>query len=198
MSAGPDVPKEVVREYIRPAIRAVPSAMARPMGMCVFSLVGQLADGEVTSRWTTAGEQHQIALTTGGRDPHDIAMELLACLGQILWETLGREQLRVYGRLLRAELEAGVEGEIDEEALAEKQLLFRDRASARSQSHLERYARASFSETAAEYVHCLWHDVHLVRGAEHLPARQLRRRLELFCRWFPPDCGYQLFSASRS
>jgi hypothetical protein len=170
--------------------------MARCVGMCAFALVGQLPDAEVTSQWTTRGGERQIAVATGGRDHHDVAMELLACLGQILWERLSADQLRAYGQLLRAELEAGIEGEIDEEAFAEKKQLLRNRTSARSQRRLERYARTSFSETAAEYVHCLWHEVNIVSGAEHLPAHRLRRRLELFSGWFPPDRGYRLFACS--
>jgi hypothetical protein len=35
---------------------------------------------------------------------------------------------------------------------------------------------------AAEYVHCLWHDVTIRTGEEYLPAPQLRRRLELLAR----------------
>ena len=66
-------------------------------------------------------------MATKDRDDHDTAMELLACLGQILWEKLTPEQVRAYWQLLYAEFQAGIEGEIDEEAFAEKRMLLRNR-----------------------------------------------------------------------
>jgi hypothetical protein len=52
-----------------------------------------------------------------------------------------------------------VTGEIDEQALEEKRWLLSSAVLARSRNRLLRYAGASFASTAAEYVHCLWHDV---------------------------------------
>jgi hypothetical protein len=139
-----------------------------------------------------------ILLAAGDRGAHDTAMELLVCLGQILWERLTPDQSKAYWELLDAEFQAGIDGEIDDEAFTQKRMLLRNRATARSRRGLQRYVRTSFSETAAEYVHCLWHDVDVVSGSEQLPPRQLERRLELLSRWFPPDRGYTLFSRSQS
>ena len=41
----------LVREFIRPAVRAVPSSMARRLGSCRISLPAEVAAG-VASRWT--------------------------------------------------------------------------------------------------------------------------------------------------
>src|ERR1019366_8710520 len=90
---------------------------------------------------------------------------------------------------------ANISGEMDEQALDAKRLLLADRAHARDPRCLERYGVTSFAATAAEYVHCLWHDVTIRTGEAYLPAPQLRRRLELLARWFPPDRGYALFPA---
>jgi hypothetical protein len=119
-------------------------------------------------------------------------MELLLCLGQALWQKLNPGQLKAYWLLLRSELLAGISGEIDEDALREKRALLGGHISATSDRRLGRYGLASFAGTAAEYVHCLWHDVSVVTGPEHLPAQQLWRRLELLSIWFPPDRGHQL------
>jgi hypothetical protein len=194
LSASQDVPKALIREYIRPAVRAVPSEMARQMGMCRFSLVAELPDPDLTSQWTAIGQELEILVATRNRDDHDTAMELLVCLGQILWESLTPDQVRAYWQLLYAEFQTGIEGEIDDEAFARKRMLLRNRLSARSRTRLQQYARSSFAETAAEFVHCLWHDVNVVSGSEHLPSRQLQRRLELLSRWFPPNRGYTLYS----
>jgi hypothetical protein len=41
----------LVREFIRPAVRAVPSSMARRIGACRISLPTEAAAG-ITSQWT--------------------------------------------------------------------------------------------------------------------------------------------------
>jgi hypothetical protein len=183
----------VVREFIRPAIRAVPSGMARQLGYCRIRLAVDLGGASLASEWTAGEQDVRVSIAIGGRTEHDIAMELLICLGQALWQKLTSEQLRAYWRLLGSEFLAGARGEIDEEALKEKRALLGSRISAASDRRLERYGEASFAGTAAEYVHCLWHDVEVVSGAEHLPAQQLRRRLELLSGWFPPGRGHKLY-----
>jgi hypothetical protein len=147
----------------------------------------------LASQWVTTKDRLEIELASEGIDGHDLAMELLLCLGQALWEAVLPDERKAYLKLLCAEIEAGVSGEIDEGSLREKRALFSTRASARSRSRLEQYARSSFAATVAEYVHCLWHDVTVRTGSEHLPALWLRRRLELLARWLPPDRGHRLF-----
>ena len=138
-----------------------------------------------------------MTVATEGVSHHDLALELLLCVGQALWERTIPGEREAYWKLLGEEIEEGVSGEIDEQALTEKSALLASRASARSRRRFDRYARASFAGTAAEYVHCLWHNVKVRRGPEHLSARWLRRRLEMLARWFPPDRGYRLFSRMR-
>jgi hypothetical protein len=124
-------------------------------------------------------------------------MELLICLGQALWERLSAAEWSAYWTILRNEINSGIEGEIDEQALDEKRSLLESRSHTNSARHLESYGCASFAGTAAEYVHCLWHDVSIRSGADYLPAQPLRRRLELLARWFPPDRGHRLFPPAR-
>lgn len=187
---GPPGP---VAEFIRPALRAVPAALASRLGSCRISLPPRLEDPDLSSRWTWTGEALEIEVATEGIEPHDLAMELLLCLGQALWESAGGGDRAAYLRLLRDELEAGVSGEIDEQALCEKRLVLASPMSARSRRRMERYACASFAGTVAEYVHCLWHNVTIRTGPDHLPAPWLRLRLEMLARWFPPGRGYRLF-----
>ncbi len=186
-------PPDLVAEFIRPALRAAPPALASRLGRCRITLPPRLEDPELGSRWTQTAETLEIVVATEGIEPHDVAMEVLLCLGQALWESAGGADRSAYLRLLRDEIEAGVSGEIDEQALSEKRLMLAGPASARSRRRMERYAGASFAGTVAEYVHCLWHDVTIRTGPEHLPAPWLRRRLEMLARWFPPGRGYRLF-----
>jgi hypothetical protein len=140
----------------------------------------------------------EVSVTTAGIEEHDAAMELLLCLGQGLWERLADGELRAYWMLLCDEISMGIEGEIDEQALDEKRSLFESRSHAKSGQRLTRYGRSSFAGTAAEYVHCLWHEVTVRTGPDYLPVAPLRRRLELMARWFPPNRGYRLFPVALS
>jgi hypothetical protein len=135
----------------------------------------------------------EVSLAMVAGDGHDIALELLVCVGQALWEKLSQSQRKAYWLLLDDEISAGVPGEIDEEALKQKNLLLSSRSSATSRRRLERYGSASFAGTAAEYIHSLWHDVSVRTGPRFVPAEQLRRRLELLARWYPPGRTHPLF-----
>jgi hypothetical protein len=196
LSGDSGISESLVRDFIRPAIRAVPSSMARRLGPCRIILLAQ-AEADVTSRWNTINGSLEVWLTTGEFEEHDIAMELLVCLGQVLWGRLSVAELSAYWSILRDEIDSGIEGEIDEQALDEKRSLLESRSHVNSVRHLESYGSSSFAGTAAEYVHCLWHDVSMRSGVDYLPAERLRRRLELIARWFPPDRGYRLFPPAR-
>ena len=187
----PGLSHALVREFIRPAVRAVPASMARRLGHCQISL--EFADPTVASQWTETEGGLEVSVITAENESHDIAMELLLCLGQALWEKLSDGEIREYWLVLDQEIRAGISGEIDEQALEEKRSLLASRIHARSRRQLERYGQAAFAGTAAEYVHCLWHEVTARTGPDYLPAPQLRRRLELLASWFPPDRGYRLF-----
>lgn len=189
---GPSLSATLVREFIRPAVRAVPTSLARRLGSCQISLPPEVTSG-VASRWTTANGGLEVSVTTAGIEEHDAAMELLLCLGQGLWERLSDGELRAYWMLLCDEISMGILGEIDEQALEEKRSLFESRSHANNVKRLTDYARASFAGSVAEYVHCLWHEVTVRTGPDYLPVAPLRRRLELMARWFPPNRGYRLF-----
>lgn len=193
---SPDLAEKLVSEFIRPAVRAIPSSMACRLGFCRITLSPE-ADSELASRWSETEAGLDVVVSTSDNEEHDIALELLLCLGQALWEKLSQAELRAYWLLMDEEIRAGVSGEIDEHALKEKRALLANRTQAGDPEQLASYGRASFSGTAAEYVHCLWHDVSVRTGPDYLPAPQLRRRLKLLARWFPPDRGYRLFPPAR-
>jgi len=194
LEAAPGLPEELVAKFVRPAVRAAPRALAGRLKPCRIRLLERLEDPEAASRWGEIPEGMEIAVACAGIEAHDVALEVLVCLGQALWEALEPAERSTYLVLLCDEIVSCVTGEIDEAALAEKRRLLRGRVAARSRRRLEAYARASFAGSAAEYVHCLWHDVTVRAGPDYLPARSLRRRLGLLARWFPPDRGYRLFA----
>jgi hypothetical protein len=85
----------------------------------------------------------KVSVTTAGCEAHDVAMELLLCLGQALWERLSDRELRAYWMLLGDEISMGIEGEIDEQALEEKRGLFETPSPANNVKRLRSYGRAS-------------------------------------------------------
>ena len=192
-----DTRPEIVAEFIRPAVRAVPQAIARRLKRCEISLSARVDDEHGASRWSLTGAKVEIAVATEGVEPHDVALELLICIGQTLWEVVSPAICNTWINLLCTELGEQVTGEIDEQALGAKRALLASRSVLRSRRCWEEYARASFASTVAEYVHCLWHDVTVRTGQEHLPARSLRRRLVQLAEWFPPGRGRRLFAALR-
>jgi hypothetical protein len=162
---SPGLSHALVREFIRPAVRAVPASMARRLGHCRISF--EIADATVASRWTETEAGLEVSVMTAGSEDHDIAMELLLCVGQALWEKLSDGELREYWLVLDEEIRAGISGEIDEQALEEKRSLLASRVHSRSRRELARYGRAAFAGTAAEYVHCLWHEVTARTGPDY-------------------------------
>ena len=193
-----EISTSLVCDFIRPAVRAIPPAIVRQLGCCHISINEALDGPTIASRWTLTDARLEISLAVGARDGHEVALELLVCLGQALWERLPDARRKAYWLVLDDEICAGVAGEIDQDALNEKRLLLASRNSARSRRRLERYGAASFAGTAAEYIHALWHDVGVRTGFRFLPAEQLKQRLELLVQWFPPRRGYRLFPVSPS
>ncbi|MFN0166341.1 MAG: hypothetical protein ACKV22_07900 [Bryobacteraceae bacterium] len=181
------------RDSLKESIQAIPDSIMERLPSLSIILQPRFPDPDITSRWTETEAGVEIRIATDDVSPHDGAIEILVCAGEVLWDCLDEKQRRVWFQQLRSEIDAGVAGEIDEASVREKRILLSSRVQASSGRRLERYARQSFASTAAEFCHALWHDVSVREGEGHLPAPCLRRRFELLARWFPP--GRDLFAA---
>src|SRR6266851_2219436 len=179
------IPVEVsqAEEAIREALACLPASLAQRLGPVRFAV--RASDEDVASRWRWGEAGVEVEVNESETSPHDCALELLTSLGQALWHSGSAGERRAWLELLRQEIEAGFEGEIDERALREKRAMLSSRMLAASPRRLERYAEASFAGTMAEYVHSLWHEVTVQAGPDYLPPPWLRRRFGLFSRWFP-------------
>ena len=100
LTAGPDVPEAVIREYIRPAVRAVPRALASRLKSCRVSLPLRLAKTSLVSQWSETGGGLEIEVAAEGLDGHDLALEVLLCLGQAAWEYALVEEREAWLKLL--------------------------------------------------------------------------------------------------
>jgi hypothetical protein len=206
-SAVPLTPAEE-RTIVREPVQAVPAAIARRVGklrVLIVPFIGCLESGDAVCRAKPEGESHTAAwVKTGDRthlllagrelDPHDTGFELLASIAELARPQLSFGELERYTEVLEEELQQHIQGEIDEDALAAKHALLTIRHWRRNRAQFEIYRNISLVSTMAEYIHGLWHDVQIRVGPEHLPLKQLRRRLKLMGELFPPNPGYQVFA----
>jgi len=171
-------------EMIRSALACLPESMAQRLGEISYTLF-ESEEEDVASRWRAESGAIHVELNISDVSPHDCALELLTCLGQALWESAGNAERRSWLHLLQQEMEAGVEGEIDEAAIDEKRQVLSSPVLAASPRRLEQYALASFAGTAAEYVHAFWHDVEIREGPDYLAAEVVRQRFDWMRDRFP-------------
>jgi len=196
------------RSMVREPAAAVPQAIAKRIGKLRVLVVPYVAcspsgdlvawtkpEGEThTAVWIETEERVDLLLPCRELDAHDTGFEFLASVAELLRPRLRDDELDLYTRLLEEELQLGVPGEIDEEALAAKQPLVSGRPRRFGHERLGTYRDISFVSTAAEYMHGLWHDVQIRIGPEHLPLRHLRKRMKLLAELFPPNEGYKVFA----
>ncbi|HEV2494633.1 MAG TPA: hypothetical protein VG204_16335 [Terriglobia bacterium] len=197
------------RTMVREPAQAVPAPVAQRLGkvrVLVVPYVSCSGAGDLvcfskprgethSSVWLEADERIHLILPCRELDAHDTGFEFLASIAELLHPRLEAQELERYSQLVEEELQAGVPGEIDEDAVAAKQPVLKSRTShRRGRSPFERYRDVSFVSTMAEYMHGLWHDVQIRVGPEHLPLPQLRRRMTLLAEMFPPNAGYNVFA----
>jgi hypothetical protein len=195
------------RSTVREPAQAVPDTIAGRLGPVRVLLVPYIActeqgdfvefskpDGEThTSVWLDVEGRTHVLLACRELDAHDTGFELLACAAELLRPRLNAAEVAEFEGLLEGELRRGVTGEIDEEAVRAKQTYLGRGGRRRQGEEFEKYRDVALIETVAEYMHGLWHDVQIRVGPEHLPVADLRRRMELLARQFPPNTGYRVF-----
>lgn len=205
-SAVPLSPAEE-RTMVREPAQAVPDTIAKRLGRMRLLLVPYVActpEGDLvaftkpageghTSVWVEVGSLTQVVLACRELEPHDTGFELLGCIAELLRPRLNDHEIGEFERLLEDELRQGTSGEIDEEALQAKKALAGKGSKRHNKEAFEKYRDLSLVETVTEYMHGLWHDVQIRVGPEHLPLPQLRLRMDLLARLFPPNEGYQVF-----
>jgi hypothetical protein len=207
-SAIPLTPAEE-RTMAREPAQAVPAAVAQRLGQLRVLMVPYLAcfdSGDAvsfskpkgdthSSVWLAHEERTNLVLACRELDPHDTGFEFLASIAELLLPKLSRQESDRYASLLEEELQMGIKGEIEEEAVAARRpFTLGSRAWRRHRAQFENYRHVSFTNTVAEYMHGLWHDVQIRVGPDHLPLPQLRRRMELLAEMFPPNPGYSVFA----
>ena len=196
------------RTMAREPAQAVPEKIAERIGalrVLIVPYIACLESGDAisatkpkgeshTAAWVESGERTHLILACREVDAHDTGFEFLASVAELLRPRLTVSEFAAYDELLEEELRHGVRGEIDEESLTAKQALLAIRPWRRSRLQYEPYRDVSLVSTLAEYMHGLWHDVQIRVGPQHLPLEQLRRRMTVMAKLFPPNPGYAVFA----
>jgi hypothetical protein len=194
------------RTMVREPAQAVPDAIAARVGRIRVLLVPYIScaaqtdavcfskptSDTHTSVWVDVDGVTNVLLACREMDAHDTGFELLACMAELVRPQFRQDEIHQFDSLLWEELDLSFAGEIDEEALRAKKALNSGNRR-RNHEEFEKYRDVALVGTLAEYMHGLWHDVQIRVGPDHLPVPQLRRRMELMARLFPPNEGYHVF-----
>lgn len=64
LAASVFVSSEVIEDFLRPAVEAIPESMARRLKPCQIALPQRLEGGQVASRWTEFDDSIQMEVAT--------------------------------------------------------------------------------------------------------------------------------------
>ena len=97
--------------------------------------------------------------------------------------------LDAYAKIVRAELESNIHGEVGEESWDLKQEL----DGIRKGKRFARYLSASLEDTLSLYLHGICCDIDVEKGPRQLASRHVRARLDCLLQHFPPPAGFAVF-----
>jgi hypothetical protein len=206
--------EEDIREYLDEPIAALPPSIVSRLPKISILLVpyleksqrGQNRSGEVVRldrpseskvSWTScvlSKEEAVLAFAVKEQEVADYHYRFYHSLGRLIADHWATEVEHQYSALLREELSAKINGEVDEGSWRLKQAIVRRySASRRETKAFSEYAKQSFIDTLTLYMHGICCDIDVETGPRQLPSRYLRKRLVLLRTLFSPPDGYPVF-----
>jgi hypothetical protein len=207
--------EEDIREYLDEPIAALPPFVVSQLPKISILLVpylektkerGQSRSGEMVRldkpsdskvSWTScvlSKEEAVLAFAVKEQEVADYHYRFYHSLATLVADQWPVEAQHQYSALLREELNAKVNGEVDEESWRLKQAIIRRYSSTRRETKaFQEYARQSFIDTLTLYMHGICCDIDVETGPRQLPSRYLRRRLMLLRTLYRPPDGYPVF-----
>jgi hypothetical protein len=207
--------EEDIREYLDEPIAALPPTIVSQLPKISIILVpylektrerGHSASGEMVRldkpvdakvSWTAcvlSKEEAVLAFAVKEQEVADYHYRFYHCLSELVadhWSVDARQQ---YTSLLREELNAKVNGEVDEAGWRLKQVIVRRYSPTRRDTKaFQEYAKQSFIDTLTLYLHGICCDIDVETGPRQLPSRYLRKRLMLLRSLHAPPEGYPVF-----
>ena len=133
-------------------------------------------------------------LAVTDEDSADFHYSFYSSVSNIVCEILADNGSVGFLDLLCEELAGRAHGEIDERSWRLKEnLVRRQNDPTRDTKLLRRYVRQAMQDTLTLYMHGLCCDIDLETGPRQLNSQNIRRRLNLLRRMFPPPPGVVLF-----
>jgi len=209
--------EEDVKEYLEEPIAALPPAISALLPKVSIMLVPYLerVDGkdkgtarrdefvvsekppESRASWATQvrfDKEEVLVFAFKDQDVSEYHYRLYHVLATLAADHGSPDALAQYSALLREELNARVNGEVDEESWRMKQALLRRNTNMRKDTKAFRdYVRQSLIDTLTLYLHGTCCDIDVETGPRQLPSRYLRKRLNLLYSLYPPPEGYAVF-----
>jgi hypothetical protein len=207
--------EEDIREYLEEPIAALPASVLSQLPRVSILLVPYLEKAREKGRsasadmvrmekpsgnrvsWTSCSvskEEAILAFALKDQEVADYHYRFYRLLAEIVAVHRRDEAQRAWNALLRDELTAKVNGEVDEESWTRKQNLQRRQpANKRDSKAFDDYSRHSFIDTMTLYLHGICCDIDVETGPRQLPSRYLRKRLQLLRTQYPPPEGYAVF-----
>lgn len=207
--------EEDIREYLDEPIAALPPSVVSQLPKISILLVpylektrerGASRSGEMVrldkpsdgkSSWTScvvSKEEAVLAFAVKEQEVADYHYRFYHSLAELIAEHWPEEAQQQYSALLREELNAKINGEVDEESWHLKQAIVRRYAATRRETKaFVEYAKQSFIDTLTLYMHGICCDIDVETGPRQLPSRYLRKRLMLLRSLYGPPAGYPVF-----
>ncbi len=113
-------------------------------------------------------------------------------IAELMAERWTKDASASFLRLVKEELAAKVNGEIDERSWQMKQAL-PERQAAKDSKALREYSKQAFIDTATLYLHGICCDIDVETGPRQMPSRYVRKRLEALHLLYPPPVGLAVF-----
>jgi hypothetical protein len=208
--------EEDIREYLDEPIAALPPSIVAQLPKISILLVpylektrergGQGRSSELVridkpsenkNSWTScvlSKEEAVLAFAVKEQEVADYHYRFYHCLAQLVADHWPEEAQTQYSSVLREELNAKVNGEVDEGSWRLKQVIVRRYSATRRETKaFKEYAKQSFIDTLTLYLHGICCDIDVETGPRQLPSRYLRKRLVLLRSLYSPPEGYPVF-----
>ncbi len=206
----PPMAEEDLRHYIHDPLTALPPLVQQQLPPLLIALVPYLekADLEASVRVSFAPapvgasvpsfkgtpDKGRVPLFFATKDEEvsEYHFSLYHLLAELMAESWTKDAAARFLGLVKEELAANVNGEIDEKSWQMKQALSERRPTKDSKA-LRDYAKQAFIDTATLYLHGICCDIDVETGPRQMPSRYVRKRLEALHALYPPPAGHAVF-----
>ena len=207
--------EEDIREYLDEPIAALPPSVVSQLPKISILLVpylekkkergasrfGEFVRVEKPSEnkvsWTScvmSKDETVLAFAVKEQEVADYHYHFYHVLAKLVSDNWTDEVGSPYAALIREELNAKVNGEVDELSWHQKQAIARRYSATRRETKaFGEYVKQSFIDTLTLYMHGICCDIDVETGPRQLPSRYLRKRLQLLRTLYPPPEGYPVF-----